>query len=182
MGEKDATGRMEQQILQIAQGNKDAFASFYEETRTALFAFLLSYLDRQDAEDALQEAYLAAYRSVGSYRPQGTPMAWLMGIAKNTARRRMREGQRETVLPEESWNRMEAVASGLPSEEQIVLRSLLQRLGADEYRLVVLHSVSGMRFREIAEALGLPLSTVLSRYHRAMKKLKKAWEEESEHE
>ena len=51
MGEKDATGRMEQQILQIAQGNKDAFASFYEETRTALFAFLLSYLDRQEAED-----------------------------------------------------------------------------------------------------------------------------------
>lgn len=124
----------------------------------------------------------AAYRSAGRYRPQGTPMAWLMGVAKNTARRRMREGQRETVLPEESWNRMEAVASGLPSEEQIVLRSLLQRLGADEYRLVVLHSVSGMRFREIAEALGLPLSTVLSKYHRAMKKLKKAWEEESEHE
>lgn len=58
MGEKDATGRMEQQILQIAQGNKDAFASFYEETRTALFAFLLSYLDRQEAEDALQDAYL----------------------------------------------------------------------------------------------------------------------------
>lgn len=72
--------------------------------------------------------------------------------------------------------------AALPSEEQIVLRSLLQRLGADEYRLVVLHSVSGMRFREIAEALGLPLSTVLSKYHRAMKKLKKAWEEESEHE
>ena len=57
MGEKDATGRMEQQILQIAQGNKDAFASFYEETRTALFAFLLSYLDRQEAEDALQDVY-----------------------------------------------------------------------------------------------------------------------------
>lgn len=73
MGEKDATGRMEQQILQIAQGNKDAFASFYEETRTALFAFLLSYLDRQEAEEALQDAYLAAYRSAGSYRPQGTP-------------------------------------------------------------------------------------------------------------
>lgn len=171
--------RMERQISQIAQGDKEAFASLYEETRTAVFAFLLSYLGRHDAEDALQDTYLSAYRSAGAYRPQGTPMAWLLGVAKNTARRRLREDRRETVLPEESWDSMEEEADGLSSEDRTVLHSLLQRLSAEEYRIVALHAVSGLKFREIAEALPLPLSTVLSKYHRAMKKLKKAWEEES---
>ena len=50
-------------------------------------------------------------------------------------------------------------------------------LSDEERQIAVLHAVSGMKFREIAELLGLPLSTVLSKYHRSMKRLRDLWQE-----
>ena len=62
--------------------------------------------------------------------------------------------------------------------DRLVLEAALKTLGEDERQVVLLHAVSGLRHREIARDLGLPLSTVLSRYSRALKKLKRCLSEE----
>ena len=59
-----------------------------------------------------------------------------------------------------------------------MLEAALKALGDEERQVVLLHAVSGLKHREIAQDLGLPLSTVLSRYNRALKKLKRHLTEE----
>ena len=61
-----------------------------------------------------------------------------------------------------------------------MLREALARLGAGEREIVLLHAVTGLKHREIAQLLELPLSTVLSKYHRGLKKLKALMKGESD--
>ena len=67
--------------------------------------------------------------------------------------------------------------SQVTPEDRLVLESLLSLLGEQERQIVTLHALTGLKHREIAQLLGLPLSTVLSKYHRGMKKLQNAWKE-----
>ena len=60
------------------------------------------------------------------------------------------------------------------SDEAMVLRQAMRLLGPEERQIVLLHAVSGLKHREIAALLERPLSTVLSKYHRALAKLKAA--------
>jgi RNA polymerase sigma-70 factor (ECF subfamily) len=63
-------------------------------------------------------------------------------------------------------------------EDKLVLETTLEILAEDERQIVLLHAVSGMKHKEIAKNLGIPLSTALSKYHRALKKLKENLKEE----
>ena len=58
-------------------------------------------------------------------------------------------------------------------EDKLVLESALSILEEDERTIIILHAVSGLRFSEIAQNLSRPISTVMSRYHRGLKKLRK---------
>lgn len=58
------------------------------------------------------------------------------------------------------------------SEDRLILRTAMEALSDEERQIVALHALSGFRHREIAEVLELPLATVLSKYHRALKKLR----------
>lgn len=178
----DDQQRLEYQIQLIAEGRKEALAFLYQQTKAAVHAFLLSYLNYYDAEDAMQDTYIGIYRSAKNYQPQGKPMAWIFGIAKYTAFMKIRSSQRETTLPEENWKLIEEELPAINFEEKDLLRNLLLRLSAEEYRIILLHAVSGLKFREISELFNLPLSTTLSKYRRAMKKLKQSWKEESNDE
>ena len=65
--------------------------------------------------------------------------------------------------------------------DRLVLEAALKALGEEERQVVLLHAASGLKHREIARDLGLPLSTVLSRYSRALKKLQRYLTEEGVH-
>ena len=62
-------------------------------------------------------------------------------------------------------------------EDRIVLEAAMKVLSQEELSIIVLHSVSGMKHREISEAMQIPISTVLSRYQRGLRKLRKRLEE-----
>ena len=57
--------------------------------------------------------------------------------------------------------------------DRLVLESALAILSEEERQIILLHAVSGLKHREIADSIGLPLSTTLSKYHRGLKKLRK---------
>ena len=179
-GKENAAQDIGSQLIKTAQGDMEAFSSLYENTKTAVYAFLLSYLSPHDAEDAMQDTYVALFKSAGSYKP-GSPMAWIFGIAKNTALMKLRKSRLDTTLTEEEWSRIEEGSDELTPEDKHVLRQLLTGLAKEEQRIILLHISAGMKFREISELLCLPLPTVLSKYSRALKKMKKALKEESEH-
>ena len=86
--------------------------------------------------------------------------------------RKATDGDKPADMPEEDW---EGAFDNIPAaspEDRIVLTACMDKLKDDERQIIMLHAVSGFKHREIAEFLSLPLSTVLSKYHRALKKLR----------
>jgi len=84
----------------------------------------------------------------------------------------LRREKKKAALSEEEWDAIPAQACGLDANERILLLYALAALGGEERRVVLLHAVTGMKHREIAALLELPLPTVLSKYHRALKKMR----------
>ncbi|MCI8565431.1 MAG: RNA polymerase sigma factor [Lachnospiraceae bacterium] len=175
---RDADDSAEHCILEIAQGKKQALADLYEQTRSAVYSYALSILkNRADAEDVLQDTYLQLWQSAGSYRPQGKPLAWMFTIARNLAFMRLREQKRLAPAEPQDWSEVFAGETPEVCENRLTLRLLMETLSDEERQIVVLHIVAGLRHREIAALLKRSLPAVLSRYSRAMKKLRNAWEE-----
>lgn len=160
-------------ILGIARGDPDALELLYHSTRASVYSFALSILkNSHDAEDVLQDCYLHIHTGAEHYRSAGKPMAWILTITKNLCYQILRDRQRTADLPQEDWEPWLAANEGLSQEDQVVIRQCMENLTDEERQIVSLHAVAGFRHREIAEVLSLPLSTVLSKYHRAIKKLR----------
>ena len=172
---------LEQLLLQMGRGDRDAFARLYGLTRGAVYALALSLLrDAHEAQDVAQDAFVKVWENAPSYRPQGSPMAWLLTITRNLARSRLRRSGRQAALDDEEWNAIPADPPDPSPEDRQVLQESLARLGAEERQIVLLHAATGLKHREIAQLLELPLSTVLSKYHRGLKKLKALMKGESD--
>jgi len=165
---------LEQLLLQIAAGDREALAALYHRTRAAVYAMTLSLLkNADDAADATQDAFVRIWDAAPQYRAKGTPMAWILTVAKNLALMRLREHGRRGELSEDEWQALPAAAAALSAEERDLLQNALAQLSDEERRVVLLHTAAGLKHREIASLLELPLPTVLSKYHRAIKKLQK---------
>lgn len=157
----------------IAAGSREDLAELYRRTRAAVYGLALSYLKNgAEAEDVAQDTFVKVWAAAPSYRPQGKPMAWLLTIARNLALGRLRTAARIQDLSEAQWSAFSIESDTLTADDRTVLGAALGRLSDEERHIVVLHAVCGLKHREIAQFLGLALPTVLSKYHRSLKKLK----------
>ena len=171
--------RLDEGLLgRVGRGDLEAFEVLYRSTEKAVYALALSILKNpHDAEDIVQETYLKVRAAAHLYVPQGKPLAWLFTITKNLCRDLLRGQSRTEAAPDGAEDDLRFSYVSDPTD-RLVLEAALKTLGEDERQVVLLHAVSGLRHREIARDLGLPLSTVLSRYSRALKKLKRCLSEE----
>ncbi len=159
-------------LQQTGAGDRDAFGELYERTRGAVYGMTLSILHHaHDAQEVSQDVYIRIWENAASYRAKGTPMAWILTIARNEARMRLRSSSRQGDLSEEEWDAIPADAPGVTSEDRIILQEALGSLGTEEREVLLLHA-SGLKHREIADLLDMPVSTVLSKYNRGIKKLR----------
>ena len=163
----------------VAGGDRDALAELYGRARTAVYALALSYLKNPtEAEDVTQDTFVQIWEKAPAYRSEGKALAWIMTIARNLARMRLRRQQRAGDLTEEEWMALPDEGRGLSHEERMLLHSAVAALSEQERQIVLLYAVTGWKHREIAALLQMPLPTVLSKYHRALKKLKTHWKGE----
>lgn len=174
------SAELDKYIKEIASGDKTAFEKLYGAVSGAVFAYSLSVLrNRQDAEDVLHDCFVNIYFAAAGYKSSGKPMSWIMTITHNLCMNVVKTRGRAALLDDNEW---ESVISELglpPSDEKILLLSAMKSLSREERKLVILHAVAGFKHREIAGMMDLPLSTVLSKYNRACKKIKDAMETES---
>ena len=90
---------------------------------------------------------------------------------------RLREQTRTVAVSPDDCQNMFVEEPAVDHEDRIILASLLGTLSDEERQIVVLHAMTGLKHREIADLLGLALPTVLSKYSRALKKLRTALKE-----
>ena len=138
-----------------------------------MYGLALSYVKKpQDAQDIAQDAFVRIWDSAPQYQSQGSPMGWILTVTRNLALMNLRSRGRESGLEEEQWLAIPADTPSVSPEDRALLEQALGTLEEQSRRIVLLHAVTGLKHREIAQLLELPLATVLSKYHRALKKLK----------
>ena len=164
---------LERLLSGIAAGRLEDMAELYDRTRTAVYSLALSYLgNAHDAQDIAHDTFVQVWERAGQYRPQGSPMGWLLTVCRNLALMRIRRADRNVELEDMEWNSIPEQEKGLSHEDRALLQDALSELDPTERRIVMLHAAAGMKHREIAALIEMPLSTVLSKYHRALKKLR----------
>jgi RNA polymerase sigma-70 factor (ECF subfamily) len=137
--------------------------------------------DEHDAQDAVQEAFLRAWRHWGGFRG-GDPRPWLLTVVRNCCYtwRRARRPQRETIeYVDEDHGSREGEAPGtdagaIADGERETLRLALDQLGAEFREALVLREIEGLSYKEMARVIGAPIGTVMSRLARARRKLQEA--------
>lgn len=167
----------EELIAKIAQGDNEALTGLYELSYKPVFALLLSCTHNyHDAEDLLQETYIKICQGAYLYKPGGNPMAWIMKIAKNLYISKIR---REKGIIRVDYEEAEMIPfeNITTLEDRLLLETSFRVLNSDERNVVILHVMQDLKFREISSILDKPLGSVLSLYHRALKKLKKGLSE-----
>lgn len=172
----------ERLLNRIAAGDEEAFRQLYQNTDKTMYSFILSILKNpQDAEEVLQETFLKVWTSAGTYQSQGKPLAWMFTIARNLCYMKFRDQKHQSDMGLDDISEKETGEVCLPIEQaadKMVLQAALDILKEEERQIVLLHVTAGLKHREIAANMGMPLATVLSKYNRAMKKLENHLREE----
>ena len=162
-------------------GDAEAFGELVRRWERRIFALTYGMLGREeDARDATQETFLAAFRNLRGFRGEAKVSSWLHRIAVNQciSRQRRSKVRSESALEDEANAGSFAmplsyspahVAEG--RQETAAVRRAINSLPVELRQVVVMKEFEELTFREIADALDLPLSTVKSRLYTALKQL-----------
>ena len=169
---ENKNSRIEILLMSLANGNNAKMGELYDLIKTDVFAFALSKTGNKfDAEDIMQDTFVKIYKNAKLYTPKGKPMAWIITVELNIIRRYFQLKQRVTSLDDSYSNLSAGEDLEQKTVNQAFLQEMLSKLTESEREVVSLHIVTGLKHREIAKLLDKPLSTVLSKYNRAIKKL-----------
>lgn len=182
-------------LLRVAAGDVSAFAPLVARHEARIVGLCHRMLgEREAARDAAQEVFVKAFRKAGSFRPRGQVFTWLYRIAVNHCLNQLR---RRKIVRFLSFGDV-AGHSGAHGEDERVFdppdaaadaesrlvsrrrwqatRARIEALPEGQRAVLVLAKLEGLRYRQIAEVLGITESAVESRLFRAMQRLTKAQE------
>lgn len=172
-----------EELGQALKGDVEAFSQVVEHYQRPVFNLCYRMLnDPDEAEDAAQETFLRAYNGLRSYDSQRSFSTWLLSIAAHYCidqirRRRLvmlSMDQIPTLDPPDKNPGPEAVTS--QHDEQQHVQALLGTLGPQDRAAVVMLYWYQMSYEEISQALGLTVSAIKSRLHRARRALATQWQ------
>lgn len=175
----------DEQLVELAVSEEpDAFGEIVRRWERKIFALCFGMLGREDdARDAAQEAFIAAYRNLSNFRGEAKVSSWLHRIAVNqclTTKRRQKSRAEDFLDDEDGSEERVFIASPHlsparmteKSERMNLVRSAVGALPSELRQVIVMKEFEEMTFQEISETLELPLSTVKSRLYTALKQLR----------
>jgi len=173
--ESDARASERRLVLAAQRGSNDAFASLVRLHERRAYAVARAITaTHEDAEDAVQEGFLHAYRALARFRPEQAFGAWLYRIVANAA---LDIGRRRKVRDTDTLPDTVALPFRDPAESDELRRRLgegLAELTERQRSVLVLHDVEGFTHGEIGQMLGMPEGTARSDLHHARAALRRA--------
>jgi len=173
----------EQIVERALTGDAEAFGEIVQRWERRIFALAFGMLGREeDARDATQETFLAAFRNLRAFRGEAKVSSWLHRIAVNQCitRQRRAKVRKESGLEEEEEKHATSFSAPLhysPAlvvagrERSAAVRRAVTGLPLDLRQVIVMKEFEELTFREMADALDIPLSTVKSRLYTALHQL-----------
>ena len=147
---------------------RELFEQEYPKHEKALFLVAVAYLhNTEDAKDAVQEAALSAYRSIGSLRNREYFKTWLTRIVINKCKNFLKERKYTEELTDEL-----KVFDSIPTADMEIFDAIC-RMEKTKSVYITLRFYNGMNYDEVAKALGQPVSSVKYRTKKALEELKK---------
>ncbi|MCQ6552113.1 RNA polymerase sigma factor SigM [Streptomyces sp. C10-9-1] len=167
-------------LAQHVAGDPDAFGELVRRHRDRLWAVALRTLgDREEAADAVQDAFVSAFRAAATFRGQAAVTTWLHRITVNACLDRVRKADSRRTAPVDDTERLEQLlepheSAEAPAERQDLHRELLRALGTlppEQRAALVLVDMQGYPVAEAAKVLDVPTGTVKSRCARGRARL-----------
>lgn len=161
------------------QGDQESFSNLYEQVADDLYRVALYTLGNpHDAQDAVSETFMEAYKGLGSLRDNSAFKAWIMRILSVRCKRRIGQYIRDRSMVDIdellSLDDGEDLAQGAIHRADLL--SALSTLSPAERQIIALSVTAGYTTREIAAIMHSPHGTVSSKLHRALKKMRKLLE------
>ncbi len=153
-------------LERIAARDARAVGELYDRHSRLLFGLIVRILrDRSDAEDVLQEVFVGVWNRVATYNPVlGSPVGWLVGIARNRAIDRLRANTARRRTVESVWADVERARPEAPmDDEQRAIAQALDAIPGEQRQLIEEAYFLGFTHSELAERHQLPLGTVKTR-------------------
>jgi RNA polymerase sigma-70 factor (ECF subfamily) len=159
-------------IKKCRSGDKDAFRHIVERYQAEAMGHALAILgDREDAFDAVQDAFFASYQALARFDTSRQFYPWFYTILRNRCFKLIAGRKRNVDLTHAESLILESVKGVLP-EDRIALEQALLELSSDERELLTLKHLDGLSYEELAERLEIPKGTVMSRLYYARKHLR----------
>lgn len=165
----------------LASGDEAAFHKLVEQQTGAVFRTCYRVLGSvEEAEDAVQETFVLAYRALGSYRGDGPPAAWLARIAVRESWRRSRNRTREAqrmapldgVVEATTVDPTDVARVVLAAEERVEVRRAVAQLPEPYREIVSLRFLADRSVADIAHVTGRPEATVKTQLYRGLARLR----------
>jgi RNA polymerase sigma-70 factor (ECF subfamily) len=177
-------GRLADDLMKVAGGDRSAFAEVYRSTSAKLFGICLRILNnRSEAEEALQEAYVNVWRKAEAFDPaRSSPITWLAALARNKAIDRLRArgsrpaealGVEALALPDPAASAPERIEA---SEERRQLSRCIDELETNQARAIRTAFFRGATYAELAAEERVPLGTLKSWIRRGLLRLRECLE------
>ncbi|MBP7952350.1 MAG: sigma-70 family RNA polymerase sigma factor [Sphingorhabdus sp.] len=180
-----ARARLSEALVRTGYGDRAAFETVYRATSAKLFGVCLRiFPDRNEAEEALQDAYLTIWNRASSFQTgRASPISWLVAVTRNRAIDRLRASGKakftaldDAMEIEDTAPRADTVLSA--ADDDKILHHCIQTLDQRDAHFIRSAFIGGATYSQLADAESAPLATVKSRIRRALLRLRACMEDE----
>jgi RNA polymerase sigma-70 factor (ECF subfamily) len=159
-------------IQRYQEGDKEAFRHLVERYQAEAIGHAISILgNREDALDAVQEAFIDAYQALKRFDPERRFYPWFYIILRHRCYK-LASGRKKREMSSTEEPLMLAIGADSPTEETLLLEQALLAMTTQERELITLRHLDGLSYEELAERFEVPIGTIMSRLHHARRRLR----------
>ena len=173
---------LDKYLIDLSNGNNQALSEIYDLTNKQLYCLCYTYFhNKEDSQDALHDSYLTVKKQIKKFKGKNG-FVWIFTITKNICLNKLKikskticidfdDEKNSTIINQSSTNLEDAYIEKKHNME--IIEDIKKILNKNEFRIIILHIMSDIKFKDIAKITNSLESTVRWQYNNALKKIKK---------